>query len=1021
MEREQKSLWPDIRPQEQTLVGLLLAHSICMGLVRVASETVANTLFIQRYGASALPTVFLLSALTNPLLCLAYSRLERRLSPGALFGVSLSLLLVGTLLARALLQISGTWPALVVMLFYQALYLLTGLEFWGLCAQLLDVRQSKRLLGLVSSGELAAQIGLGLAIPWLVRWCQTVDLLWVSVLGLVACLRLLSRLRREWTAQLEQVESEAVGPPQASANGYLKLLWAATAGYTLCACFQFQLFYDVASLRYPGESQLASFLGIYQAASGLLALLMGGLASGFVLERFGLAKTLLALPTAVMTLSLALAGTSHQTAPLWIFSLGLGLKLLDDTVFDTLYRPAFQSLRQPLSPEQRALALNLGEGLVEPVCAGLAGLLLLGTTRLGMGNQALTLSALALAWGGACWWLGRRYGPVLLESLHRRVLPENGELPRSRRTSIFYRSLPAATTHSVQALGEALNSPDPGVVIYLLKLLREVAPPAWMAWLRRNLRHPDPRIRQHVLSQLEENQAETMVSALTAMLAEEENPTVLASLIRTLATLAGGEMLERLSPYLDSSQLEIRQGVLVGLLKSGELEAIMLAGQRLTSLLQSPSAEERRQAAQVLTQVANSGLFRPVLKLLQDPAPEVRAQALEAAARLRHPRLWGAVLKSLESPGLRGLAVKALRSGGETVLPELDIYFVAPEQGAQMRRRLARIAGHLSHPLALEWLQLRLEDPDQGVRQQVQLALCRRRFQAQGQLARELNQRILKTVEQTLQIQEAWLDLRQLEEAQQLSRALEYQLQQHRQEILLCLNLLFDPDIMQRVRDNFPTPGGAAAALEVLEALLPGPLKESLFRVLEPALRGPQREPKALYEQIAHGQLVSASEWVRRCAERLLEGAGEQTQAVLTTMEKVIILKRVSLFAETPDEVLAEAAQVLEEVDVAAGQTLFEAGEVGNRLYIIVFGKVKVHLQGRLLNTLGPGEIFGEMSVLDSEPRTASVSTLEDSRLLQLSQDVMYELMADHTEVMRGIVRFLTSSLRSRLQSSESA
>ena len=140
---------------------------------------------------------------------------------------------------------------------------------------------------------------------------------------------------------------------------------------------------------------------------------------------------------------------------------------------------------------------------------------------------------------------------------------------------------------------------------------------------------------------------------------------------------------------------------------------------------------------------------------------------------------------------------------------------------------------------------------------------------------------------------------------------------------------------------------------------------------------------------------------------------------MLTTIEKVMVLKRVSLFAETPDEVLIQAADALEEVDLAAGRNLFEAGELGNRMYIIVFGQVKVHLENTVLNLLGPGEIFGEMSLLDSEPRTASVTAVEPCRLLQLSQEALYELMSDHTEVMRGIIRFLTSSLRTRLLDSD--
>jgi signal-transduction protein with cAMP-binding, CBS, and nucleotidyltransferase domain len=64
---------------------------------------------------------------------------------------------------------------------------------------------------------------------------------------------------------------------------------------------------------------------------------------------------------------------------------------------------------------------------------------------------------------------------------------------------------------------------------------------------------------------------------------------------------------------------------------------------------------------------------------------------------------------------------------------------------------------------------------------------------------------------------------------------------------------------------------------------------------------------------------------------------------MLTTTEKADILKTVNIFAETPDEILAEVAELLEEVDFKAGETVFEKGAMGTSMYIIVAGRVRVH------------------------------------------------------------------------------
>jgi CRP-like cAMP-binding protein len=137
---------------------------------------------------------------------------------------------------------------------------------------------------------------------------------------------------------------------------------------------------------------------------------------------------------------------------------------------------------------------------------------------------------------------------------------------------------------------------------------------------------------------------------------------------------------------------------------------------------------------------------------------------------------------------------------------------------------------------------------------------------------------------------------------------------------------------------------------------------------------------------------------------------------MLSTIEKVIILKTVGIFAETPDEILAEVATLLEEVELGIGETIFEKGDLGDCLYIIADGEVRVHDGERTLNHLGQGDVFGEMALLDPEPRLSSVTAVEDTRLLRLDQEPFYELMEDRVEVMRGIIHVLSRHLRARVQ-----
>jgi len=137
---------------------------------------------------------------------------------------------------------------------------------------------------------------------------------------------------------------------------------------------------------------------------------------------------------------------------------------------------------------------------------------------------------------------------------------------------------------------------------------------------------------------------------------------------------------------------------------------------------------------------------------------------------------------------------------------------------------------------------------------------------------------------------------------------------------------------------------------------------------------------------------------------------------MLSTVEKVIILKGVSIFSETPDNILAEVAHALEEVEVTDGESIFEKGDPGDSMYILASGKVRVHDGAHTLNILTGDEVFGEMALLDPEARVASVTAEEDSVLLRLDQDVFYDLMTDRSEVARGIIQVLSHRLRERVR-----
>jgi CRP-like cAMP-binding protein len=120
-----------------------------------------------------------------------------------------------------------------------------------------------------------------------------------------------------------------------------------------------------------------------------------------------------------------------------------------------------------------------------------------------------------------------------------------------------------------------------------------------------------------------------------------------------------------------------------------------------------------------------------------------------------------------------------------------------------------------------------------------------------------------------------------------------------------------------------------------------------------------------------------------------------------------------ALFADTPETILAEIAHLMQEIEVADGTDIVKEGEVGNCMYIIFRGEVKIHKGQKLIAVLGENNFFGELSLLDAETRSATVTALKDCILFHIDQDPFYDLIESRPEVVKSIMKILCQRLRS--------
>ena len=137
----------------------------------------------------------------------------------------------------------------------------------------------------------------------------------------------------------------------------------------------------------------------------------------------------------------------------------------------------------------------------------------------------------------------------------------------------------------------------------------------------------------------------------------------------------------------------------------------------------------------------------------------------------------------------------------------------------------------------------------------------------------------------------------------------------------------------------------------------------------------------------------------------------------MTQKDDDLIIRKAPLFSALDDEAAHELRQSMVALKLNKGQVLFKEGQDGDRLYIVVHGKIKLgttSADGRenLLSILGPGEMFGELSLFDPEPRTSTATAVSDAKLVSLAHEAVIGLVTSNPQTSLELLRRLAQRLR---------
>ncbi|HET91645.1 MAG TPA: cyclic nucleotide-binding domain-containing protein [Chloroflexi bacterium] len=203
------------------------------------------------------------------------------------------------------------------------------------------------------------------------------------------------------------------------------------------------------------------------------------------------------------------------------------------------------------------------------------------------------------------------------------------------------------------------------------------------------------------------------------------------------------------------------------------------------------------------------------------------------------------------------------------------------------------------------------------------------------------------------------------------------------------------------------------------EAGSPGPAWTDRVSGVMPALIAPARCEQVIRTASgsADGLVVEAAQYAAR---RLgLSSAEEEVPAMLSTIEKVIFLKEVPIFDEMTVAQLRVLAGIAEEVAFDDDGIIFHEGEPGDTLYVVVSGRVGIEHQAEggsesvaRLATLEPRQYFGEMSIFDQAPRSATAIAIGPTLLLSIRREPLIALVEGDPTLALELIRVLSQRLR---------
>lgn len=1029
-----------IEHDERSLFGWAGLCLLLVGAGSAAFQNAAETLFLKRVGVEWLPLTFLASSIViaaaTALVGRALSSVDRpRWLPRILLVLAVALIPVWLLVY---LQVAGILPGLLILV-----KLLDGialLGFWLALGDLITGRQAKRLFAPLAAGITIGRLlgSFGTEPASRIAGIEGLVLVAGGLYALAAVAALFLRRTRK-SAQPPTAGAHASPTPRtdtarpAGAGGpSLRRIWRESRLFrflviwSFCAgtlgpmlYFQFSYAVDAATQGVDGEQQMIALYAKFRGWLNFAILIMQLAISGKLYRRFGLPMAASAWPV------------TYLTGFLWM---GIALKLpvalaMIATVRlegDAIAKPALKILHNLLPERLRSRATGLTEGPIKGLGGVFGNSIVIGAIALG-GPAVVSLPALPIAalWLFAAIALWRQYPRLLLQASSQHSLPPGED--------DLKRLLDPAT---VRALALSLSDPDPDVCRAAADLIREAEPATAAPTLATAIESSPPQTRPALIEALRIALEASPPGAIrdaracAAIARVLEQPAALApeeraDLVQIYARLAPAHPAGVVDAVLDAalgdpeaavrlaSIAELsRRGVpppgvhdldraLAGAFRSDdvllrrtarqEIRANLLASEpdseweKRLDLLASGLAQrvDREETARSLSEIAHrhaaaiERVRAPLLELLSDPDPHVCAAVVSFIGKAGLIDCVGDLVERLAAKDevVVRAAQNALIALGRASIDELAAGFRSDD--VSFRDLVLQILVDLGADSTVFTRIYDAEFRRTGMRAVLRAALAREL--SDHPLLRYLDERIEEGLNACLCLIGAAGGAERIPDLEAKLRSAP---DSHQRAILLeAMETLLTPEKRAELvplyeTDDVRERGKIAARL--LEIAFPSP--EQAWSELE----------RDADELVIRLRAQRPPPWL--VAE---EPIADNREVSMETIQITAHLQRAPAFNRLAMRELIRVADAIEEIELATDEILFDEGDDGTSLYLLVSGEIALSQRGAETGRVRAGGLLGELASIDGGLSMERAIAVSPVTALKLRRDPLMALMTD--------------------------